>query len=102
MSFDPLGPRAAAAARRRTSAIPHVGSEASIWFDEDHGERLLAAINLTAAALSLRLPLDLSSRATLVRSTDPARTVGEVRLDRFILLSGEAVLVRLEAPSETP
>jgi hypothetical protein len=101
MSFDPLGLRAAAVPQRRALAIPHAGSEAWVWLYEDQQERLLAAINLTAAAVSFRLPVDLSSQATLVRSTDPERTAGDVRLDRFILLSGEAVLLRLEAPPET-
>ena len=102
MSFDLIGLRAAAAAQRRAWAIPHAGSDAMLGFYKRRGERLLAAINLTVAAVSPGARVDLSPQAAPVRSADLGRTGGEVRLDRLIPRCGEAVRVRLEASSEAP
>ena len=63
-------------------------------------ERLLAAANLGAAHVLLRLWPEPPGRAVLVSSTDPDRETGEVDPDRLILLPGEVVLLRVDPAAE--
>jgi hypothetical protein len=67
-----------------------------VWLCEDQGPPLLAAVNFSDVAMSLDLQPGIAGKAVLVRSTDPARKGGEMVLDRFIVLPGEAVLLRIE------
>jgi hypothetical protein len=86
-----------ATSTQREAVVDGGGSAAVLWLFESEGRQLLAAVNFEATAVSLSLPPELPTRGTLLRSTEAARTVGGVRLDRFILLPREAVLLRMGA-----
>ena len=92
--------------RRRTPPL-HAGTQRFLdasagvlaWLRESDGERLLAAMNFSAAPTPLALE-ELGSRAVLVLSTDPAREPGEVDLAGVTLGPSEAVLLAI--PSLPP
>jgi hypothetical protein len=61
------------------------------------GEDQLVVVNFTSAPAYLRPSDELPADAVLLASTDPSRRPGDVRLDRFVLLSREAALLGLAA-----
>jgi len=71
------------------------GQDLLAWLREDHGDRLLAAVNFASRELSLRPNSELPRRAELLISTDPDRARGELDLAALRLAPDEAVILRL-------
>ena len=75
----------------------YVGAGLLAWYAGDR----LVVVNFAPSAGYLQPPDELPRRAELLASTDPARLLGEVRLDRFVLLPREAVLLETSSLSRS-
>jgi alpha-glucosidase len=98
--------RRLAALRAQTPALQlgtqrtlKTGGNVLAWLRESDGDGLLAAVNFAASAVRLVLPVELPlgvpMRATLLLSTDPDRTEGDLDLSGLVLGPSEAVLLRI-------
>jgi alpha-glucosidase len=104
-------PRSALALARRLAALRETtptlqrgaqrtvdaGPDVLAWLREDDGDRLLVAVNFSAAPAAAGLPADLGAAAALLLSSDPERPPGDLDLSALRLERAEAIVARLAA-----